>query len=99
MAEDRGPHSLDACVRRYLAELGLWGYHTRNSVGSAPGWPDWVIVGTKIIYRELKTEHGKLTTEQRAVGYRLMAAGASWAVWRPSDLISGEVLRQLRELV
>jgi hypothetical protein len=25
------------------------------------GWPESVIIGTRVIYRELKTEHGQLS--------------------------------------
>lgn len=98
MLEDRGPDSLDAHVRRLMADLGLWGYHTRNSKGSARGWPDWVIVGNGILYRELKTEHGAVTAEQRSVGARITRAGGNWAVWRPRDLLSGAIARQLGDL-
>ena len=77
MAEDRGPGSLDAHVRTLIADLHLYGYHTRNSKGSAKGWPDWVIIGrTGILYRELKSEHGTLTPEQRHVGQLITALAA-----------------------
>ena len=99
MPEDRGPNSLDAHVRRLIADLGLFGYHTRNSKGSAPGWPDWVIVGRGgILYRELKTEHGAPTAAQRHVGDLITRAGGDWAVWRPRDLLDGSVGRQLATL-
>lgn len=98
MTEDRGPDSLDAYVRRLIKDLGLWGYHARNSRGSEPGWPDWVIIGTRIIHRELKTEHGTLTREQRDVGARITRAGGSWKVWRPSDRLSGQIARELTEV-
>jgi hypothetical protein len=79
--------------------LGLDAFHVRNSRGMAPGWPDLVIVGAGVLFRELKTETGVLTPEQRRVGSRLTRAGADWAVWRPRDLRSGVVERQLRQLV
>lgn len=50
------------------------------------GWPDLVLVrGHRLLFRELKTEAGKLTLEQLAWGEALKAAGADWGVWRPSD--------------
>lgn len=98
MPEDRGPNSLDAHLRHLLADLGLWGYHPRSSIGSAPGWPDWVIIGNRIIYRELKTERGALTAEQRLVGEKITAAGGNWAVWRPRDLLSGQIARELASI-
>ena len=57
-----------------------------------------MIIGRKVIYRELKTEAGRLTREQEEVGRRLQRAGANWRVWRPSDLLSGQLLRELTEL-
>ena len=99
MPEDKGPDSLEANLRRLLDDLGLFGFHPRNSVGSQKGWPDWTIIGPrKVIFRELKSEHGTVTPEQRDVGERLQRAGQSWRVWRPSDLLSGQIGRELAEL-
>lgn len=48
------------------------------------GFPDLVIAkGGRIKFRELKAEKGRLSPEQHRWGAQL---GASWAVWRPSDL-------------
>ena len=63
------------------------------------GWPDSVIIGTKVIFRELKAEHGQLSPDQRAIGGKLKAAaGADWAVWRPRDWLSGDIETELRLL-
>lgn len=99
MPEDRGPDSLDAHVRRLIADLGLFGYHPRNSKGSQAGWPDWVIIGRAgILYRELKTESGTVTPEQRHVGELITRAGGNWRVWRPRDLFDGTIGRELADL-
>lgn len=99
MLEDRGPDSLEAHLRRYLADLGLWGYHPRQSIGSAKGWPDWVILGGRgALFRELKSESGRLSPDQGQVGARLTLAGLDWDVWRPKDLYSGVILRQLQAI-
>ncbi len=96
MSEDRGPDSLEARLRALLAELGLWGYHTRHSIGAARGWPDWVLLGPSgCLFRELKSERGMLTAGQRHVGSMLTRAGLNWAVWRPRDLLDGTIRRQL----
>lgn len=89
---------LDKEVRRLLKSYGLYGYHTHDSRRSAPGFPDWVIVGSRVLYRELKAEYGKMSSEQTTVRYLLIAAGADWDVWRPSDLTSGRVARELSAL-
>ena len=99
MPEDRGRGSLEAHLRKLLDDLGLFGYHTRNSIGSAKGWPDWVILGPRgALFRELKTERNGLTPEQRLVGAKLTRAGLDWAVWRPSDLLNGTITRQLHRI-
>lgn len=78
--------------------LGLPHFHVRHSVGMTAGWPDSVIIGTRVIYRELKSEHGQLSPDQRAIGDKLRAAGADWKVWRPSDWLSGGIETELRLL-
>jgi hypothetical protein len=96
MPEDRGPDSLEANLRELMADLGLWGYHTRDSRRSERGWPDWVITGPRgALFRELKSESGKLSPDQRRVGGRLACAGLDWAVWRPRDLYAGVIAAQL----
>jgi len=99
MVEDRGPGSLDAHVRRLIADLHLWAYHPRTSKGSQAGWPDWVIVGRAgILFRELKSESGTVTPEQRHVGELITRAGGNWRVWRPRDLLDGTIARELASL-
>jgi hypothetical protein len=86
---------LEGHVRRLIKDLGLWGFHPFDSRRSKEGWPDWTIVGTRIIYRELKAERGVVSAAQRTVGELLTGAGGDWAVWRPTDLLSGRVAREL----
>jgi hypothetical protein len=97
MLEDRGPHSLDARVRALADELGLWCFRVYRA--SERGWPDLFIAGRgRHIWRELKSERGVLSSEQRVVGERITAAGGDWSVWRPRDLLSGRIARQLTDL-
>ena len=90
---------LQEAVRRMCADLGLYHYHPHDSRRSQAGWPDSVIIGPAgIIFRELKTQAGKLSSEQRHVGYLLTGAGLSWEVWRPADLLDGTIGAQLAAL-
>jgi hypothetical protein len=99
MTEDRGRDSLDAHVRRLLKDLGLSGYHTRDSRGSARGYPDWTIAGPGgVIWRELKTQRGTVRPDQQAWLDILAAAGQDAGVWRPEDLLSGRIGRELAAL-
>lgn len=76
-----------------LAKIHGWlCYHTHNSRGSEPGFPDLVMckVG-RVIFAELKTEHGHLSGKQRGWMLQLMAGDPATRsfevyVWRPSDL-------------
>ncbi len=86
-------------VRQLATDLGLAVQHITNPRRSwLPGWPDLTIIGSRVLYRELKSERGALTPEQRDVGQRLTDAGADFAVWRPRDLLSGHVARQLASI-
>jgi hypothetical protein len=79
--------------------LRLDHFHVLTRKGMRPGWPDLVIIGPrKVLYRELKSERGALTPDQRRVGSLLTRAGCDWAVWRPRDLCSGVIPDQLRQL-
>jgi hypothetical protein len=79
-------------------DLGLYHYHPWTSVNSAAGWPDSVIIGNRVLFRELKSQSGRLTREQAEVGRKLKAAGQNWRVWRPSDLLSGQIAKELTEV-
>ncbi len=71
-------------------------YHPYFSRRSAAGWPDLALCGASgFITRELKTERGKLTADQQRWGSMLRQAGISWDVWRPGDLQSGRIQREL----
>jgi hypothetical protein len=76
--------------------LQLPHFHALSSRGMTAGWPDSVIIGQRILFRELKSEYGRLSPEQRIVGDQLKAAGADWATWRPSHWLSGAIERELR---
>lgn len=79
--------------------MNLYVYHTHDSRRSARGFPDLVIVGPGgILFRELKTETGRLSREQTEVLARLTTAGADAAVWRPADLTDGVISAELEHI-
>jgi hypothetical protein len=86
---------LQHLVEELCARLHLAHYHTFDSRRSVPGFPDSVIVGTEILFRELKTAEGELTTPQRRWGSRLERAGGNWAVWQPVDWSNMTIMNQL----
>jgi hypothetical protein len=61
-------------------------YHTYSSVRSEPGFPDLVVITrTGVLFRELKTDRGRLTTAQQMWLDELTRVGADAGVWRPID--------------
>lgn len=83
---------------KLIKVYGLRYHHQKISFGSAAGWPDLTILGRRIIFRELKRETGKLTPAQAQWGEWLTQAGQDWGLWRPSDLASGRVQRELEAI-
>lgn len=79
--------------------LGVSCYHPFFSRKSSVGWPDLALCGDRgFMLRELKTEVGRLTRDQQKWGSMLRQAGVSWDVWRPADLHSGRVQRELEAI-
>jgi hypothetical protein len=61
-------------------------YHTLNSKGSDPGFPDLVLARPpRLVVAECKTEDGRVTIAQWAWLDDFAACGAESYVWRPSD--------------
>lgn len=83
-----------ACQQLHLDVMHI--YDSRRSWGT--GFPDLTIVGNALLFAECKREDGELTSFQRRWSRRLQAAGQRWVLWRPSDLVSGEITRVLWEL-
>jgi hypothetical protein len=78
-----------AQVVQLARTLGYHTYHTHDSRHSAAGFPDLVLVrgprGPRLVFAELKAEHGRVTAAQQQWIDVLAAAGAEAHVWRPSD--------------
>lgn len=90
---------LEQAVRGLIAAHRLLGYHTHDSRRSTPGFPDWVVVGPGgCVFRELKSESGQLSGMQSRWLYALTGAGVDASVWRPRDLVSGRIGRELEAL-
>ena len=89
---------LQAAVIRLAGLAGWLAYHTHDSRRSAYGFPDLVLVQpvrSKVMWRELKAEKGRLTAPQEEWLRALRAAGQDADVWRPADWESGRVEREL----
>lgn len=74
-------------------------YHTHNSRRSAPGFPDLVLVSEhrcRALFRELKTDTGRMSPEQFDWITSMSLAKLDAGVWRPSDLQSGRIVKELK---
>jgi hypothetical protein len=90
--------ALQARVLGHARATGWLAYHTHDSRRSQPGFPDLVLVSERrgrVLFRELKTERGRLSEPQQQWLRALTAAGEDAGVWRPADLLSDRVLNEL----
>lgn len=80
--------------------LGLLCYHTHHSMHSAAGFPDLVIVGTSVIFAELKSATGDMTKAQTAWADAIDEAdNGRHFLWRPADWWSGAIRTQLEAIM
>jgi hypothetical protein len=87
---------LQAAVTDLCGYRGIWWYHAHQPQHDNAGFPDLVLLGPNgALFRELKKATGKLSGAQLDVGLRMDAAGLDWALWKPADLHSGRIQREL----
>lgn len=88
-------------VRAMARELRLETVHLTKQAarGNPPGWPDLIILGPRgILFRELKSDLGRVSREQSAMGAKLLCVGGNWDIWRPDSLTSGRIRKELAEI-
>lgn len=79
-----------ARLHRYIV------YHTYDSRRSVAGFPDLVLVGGgRVLFRELKTEKGRMSPAQQQWIDEINRNGGDADVWRPTDLRSGRIQDEL----
>ena len=67
-------------------------FHPYDSRRCVPGWPDLVLVGIAgMCFRELKSQSGIVSDQQREWGYALREIGEDWDVWHPHVRPGGAV--------
>lgn len=67
-------------------QFGWAAYHTYDSRRSEPGFPDLVLVKDRVLFRELKTDTGRISEAQKLWESMLLKAGADFKIWRPKDI-------------
>lgn len=96
LAADMAEDTLQTRVEQIARELGWLRYHTYDSRRSAAGFPDLVMVRRgRIVWRELKSMKGRVSSDQRKWLDALEKANADVGIWRPIDLLDGTVLAEL----
>jgi hypothetical protein len=66
--------------------MGCVVFHPKDVRRSEPGFPDLTILGDNgLLFREIKTEEGRLRPEQADWLAKFDKANIDAAVWRPSD--------------
>jgi hypothetical protein len=108
MPEEKGRHSLLANVLDECKTLDLYVAHFRHAMvggrvmtpvqADGTGFPDLMICGNRIIYRENKSWTGTLSAEQEEWGRRILSAGGDWAVWTPEHWFNGRIHAELGAL-
>lgn len=83
MSEDQFQQAVtELCDWRHL----LW-FHDHDSRRNPSGFPDLVIVSPwGVLFRELKTDTGRIRPDQKKWLAVLQLAGADADVWRPADM-------------
>lgn len=92
----------EAQLQNHIIQLATalgWDYfHVHDSRRSPAGFPDLVLVHRRkriCLVRELKTEKGRFRPKQEQWLQDLHIAGIDAGVWRPSDVVSQRVHREL----
>ena len=63
--------------------------------GDGAGFPDLVLVKNRVLYVELKSELGKLSTSQDMWMSALKHSGENIFTWRPSQWMDGTIEKEL----
>jgi len=98
MAAQMTERAFQQAVENLALRAGWLVYHTHDSRRSRPGFPDLVLVHAArglVLFRELKTQTGRLTPAQKRWLTDLKTAGADAAVWRPLDWHTHTIHRTL----
>lgn len=97
MTEDE----LLAAVLLLAGRLRLLAAHVEDSraLRAGAGFPDLVLAGPGgILFAELKSASGDLSTAQRRWRWMIQAAGGRWRLWRPAHWEAGLIEREMKEI-
>ena len=89
---------LQAQIIPLANSYGLLVFHSGDSRrDTGRGFPDLTIASKHgLMYRELKDDHGDLSSAQATWKWTMLASGTNWGLWRPIDWRSGAIEAELR---
>jgi hypothetical protein len=70
----------------FRAALNARGHYMTPVAADGKGWPDLVLVRDRVIFAELKSDHGRVSVDQAEWLRVLTGAGCDARVIRPGDL-------------
>ena len=82
-------HTFGWKIAHFRTAMNKRGAYMTPVAADGKGYPDLHLLHPERgvqMYRELKTDVGRLTSEQREWGAWLTVCGSDWAVWRPKDM-------------
>lgn len=92
--EDVAAHVVDLCQT-----FGVLRFHVPDSRWMRAGWPDECLIGPSgVLFRELKSQRGRVRPEQARVIDLMRSAGLDAGYWRPDDLLSGDIRRSIQAI-
>lgn len=90
---------LQRAVEHLCDSFGLLYHHCRDGrMCSGPGMPDLVIIGSTVLWVELKSSTGTRKPVQTVWKNALVNAGEAYFLWRPEHWESGAIRRTLEAL-
>lgn len=98
MANAMAERTLQEHVIDAAETYGIRVWHNHDSRRDRAGLPDLLLVGTDVVWAELKSQKGRLRKEQIAFMTDLEQAGQHVLLWRPEHLYDGSIHRTLQRI-
>lgn len=98
MADAMPESELQEAVIARMEVRGIRTWHDMDARRDRPGLPDLIAVGKEVLWIELKSQRGRLRTEQEAFMTDLLNAGQHVLLWRPENLYDGAVDRAINRI-
>lgn len=98
-AKSMSERQLQELIIALAKRMGWISFHDYDSRRSTPGFLDLVLVHPRqrrVMWRELKSEKGVTSAEQKVWISALSLVGEDVDVWRPRDWVSGRIEKELR---